>query len=160
ANPFQPFLEILGYSIADPLDRQKYTAQFSRLFDRFDPAIYARYAVDEPLADAPSDRRVLLQIGLGDSSVPNVAAFLDARILNASYPAPSACEVPGLMPYDATMNGRTGMTLFDFGVDTSFELDRRPPLMPNDVHEGVRKLASCKKQLDLFLRPGGTIVHP
>jgi hypothetical protein len=158
ANPFQPFLEIMSYSIVDPLDRQKFTAQLARYFDRIDPAIYARYVLDEPPPGAPTDRRVLMQIGLRDTSVPTVAAFLQARILGAAYTTPSAIEVWGLAPFDGSQ--RAAITFFDFGVDTSFELDRKPPLMETPVHEGVRRLASCQKQLDLFLRSTGMIVNP
>jgi hypothetical protein len=131
---------------------------FSRQFDRIDPAIYARYVLDEPPPGAPTDRRVLLQIGLGDTSVPNIAAYLHARILSAGVTMPSGVDVWGLSPFDGTQ--RAAITFYDFGVDTSFERDREPPLMETQVHEGVRRLASCQKQLEAFLKAGGIVVHP
>jgi hypothetical protein len=126
---------------------QTYLAMLARGFDRIDPAAYA------PLVKS----KVLMQIGLGDAQVPNVASFLHARALGVKQILPTPRPIPLL---DTTMGGDDGpaLELFDFGIDTS--PSAMPyPLAPNGVHEGVRVDTPALRQMDLFLRPGGIIQH-
>lgn len=157
AKPFAPFLALMNYSMSDPLLQQKFTATTQRHFDRIDAGIYARMVLDEPLAGSDPDRRVLLQLGLGDTSVPWIAGYLYARILRAGLTQPSAAAVWGLDPYG---DQRAAVTVFDLGVDTSFGLLRQPPMFDTPVHDRVRRLDSALRQMDTFLRPNGAVIHP
>lgn len=159
ARPFLPFYTLLEYPLPDPLDRQKFAATLQRHFDRFDPASYAPLVLKEKLPDSPPDRQILLQIGLGDTEVPNIAAFLHARLLGIGITSPSPLEVFGLRPHPGGQSG-SALTLFDFGLDTSFSRRADPNIGENEAHEGVRLLDSAMIQLDAFFRRGGTIRHP
>jgi hypothetical protein len=158
AKPFLPFLEVMSYALADPLARQKYTASMQRGFDRIDPAIYARWALADALPGTVGDRRVLLQIGIGDVEVPNVGAFLHARVLGAGLTMPSPSSVWGV---DAFTDQRAALTLFDFGIDAAAVYrDPMPQQRFNEVHLGVRLLEATHAQLDAFFRPDGQVTHP
>jgi pimeloyl-ACP methyl ester carboxylesterase len=76
ARPFEGFLSLLELSIKDPLTQQAYLATLQRHFDRFDPATWAVHVLADPLPGSPDDRRVVLQVGLGDSAVPNLGSNL------------------------------------------------------------------------------------
>jgi len=75
---------------------QSYVAMMQRALDGIDPISYAPYVLASPLPGSPADRRVLLQIGLGDPAVPNVASFLHARALGIPLATPSPAPVFGL----------------------------------------------------------------
>ena len=156
ARPFNPFLEFLGYSIADPLRQQAWVATLQRHFDPIDPAIWARYILEAPLPGSAPDRRVLLQVGVGDAEVPTISGFLHARLLGAGLTTPSAAEVFGLEPHQSQ---RAALTVFDLGTSNIFTAERRPPLFPNRVHEGVRRLQTAQRQMDRFFG-SGVLEHP
>ncbi len=144
---FGAFALVAGTVYTDPLVLQTYLASLARGFDAIDPAVYA------PLVKS----KVLLQIGLGDAQVPNVASFLHARALGVKQLLPTPKPIPLL---DTTPGGddTPSLELYDFGVDTSPSV-MPYPLAPNQVHEGVRVDAPALRQMDLFLRPGGIIQH-
>jgi hypothetical protein len=150
SSNFGPFSIVLDVTFKDALMVQAYIAMFQRALDRIDPVTYA------PLVGTP-ERRVLLQIGLGDAQVPNAGSFLHARALGVKQTMPAPQNVFGLEP--ATDPTASALTLFDFGIDTS-AYATPSPLPENAVHEGVRVNAKALRQMAEFLRPGGTIVHP
>ena len=77
----------------DPLDRRRFESMLQPYFDRIDGAFWSRYVLREPLpGNAP--RRILMQTGLGDPEVPNLAAFLHARA--AGPQATAAQRAPGV----------------------------------------------------------------
>lgn len=157
AKPFEPFLELMSFAMSDPLERLTFVATLQRHLDRIDPAVYAPYVLDAPFEDSPADRRILLQVGLGDTSVPDFTGFLHARLLGARLLTPSPIDVYGLEPLETGARG--GLEVFDFGVDTSFEASHAPPPSKNEVHEGIRRLDAAIRQMDAFFRPGGEIVR-
>ncbi|MBX3208116.1 MAG: hypothetical protein KF764_23925 [Labilithrix sp.] len=149
---FGPFSIVLDVTFKDELMVQAYVAMFQRPLDRIDPVTYA------PLVGEAPERRVLLQVGLGDAQVPNAGSWLHARALGATLTTPSPAAVFGLEEA-AAPTGTSALTLFDFGIDTS-GYAAPSPLGQNGVHEGVRVNAGALRQMDKFLRPGGAVVHP
>ena len=149
---FGPFSIVLDVTFKDELMVQAYVAMFQRPLDRIDPITYA------PLVHAAPERRVLLQVGLGDAQVPNAGSYLHARALGVKLLTPSPANVFGLESV-AAADGASALTLFDFGIDTS-GYATPSPLGQNEVHEGVRVNAGALRQMDEFLRPDGTISHP
>ena len=147
---FGPFSIVLDVTFKDELLVQAYISTFQRALDRIDPVTYA------PLVATP-ERRVLLQIGLGDAQVPNAGSYLHARALGIKQTLPAPANVFGLEP--AVDPTASALTLFDFGIDTS-GYARPSPLPQNGVHEGVRVNAAALRQMDAFLRPGGAVIHP
>lgn len=159
AKPFQPFLDVISQSVPDPLDRQKFTAMLQTSFDRIDPITYAPRVLRDFYPGAPSERRVLAQLGLGDAQVPNVASHVHARALGLTLLKPAPREIPALPSSEGPLNG-SGLVEFNFNVAEPLPgTVATPPKDDNAVHEGVRRLARGREQVDRFLRPDGVIVH-
>lgn len=155
ARPFLTFLELFEFSVGDPLTMQKIVATLQRPFDRIDPATYARWIREEPLPGSPPDRKVLLQIGAGDTQVPHLAALLHGRTLGAGRTGQEGRVLYGLPIHDEQ---RAALTLYDFGVDESFTGLAVPPDHGNIVHDGIRQLdAAIEQMAELFER--GRLVH-
>lgn len=154
---FGPLSLILSLTFPDPLLVQCFLGMFARPLDRIDPASYAPHVVLAPLPGSASDRRVLLQIGLGDAGVPNVGSFFHARALGARMTMPSPLSVFGIEPGDASSTA--ALTLFDYGIDTS-PSGIGQPLSPNVVHDNLRLNPRALEQAKAFLAPNGVVTHP
>ncbi|HEU5058685.1 MAG TPA: hypothetical protein VFU21_19260 [Kofleriaceae bacterium] len=159
ARPFDAFLLIISGILDDFADHQLFAASLQIAFDRFDPASYAAYLSTEPLPGTPAGRGPLLQMGIGDASVPNLGTLLHARLLGAGYTAPSPLEPFALDALDGATSG-PALTIFDLGVDpAAIYADAVPPAEDNPVHEGVRVEPTSIAQLRAFFTDG-TIAHP
>ena len=155
---FGPFGILLGVELPDRLVAQSFAAMMQRPLDRIDPISYAPFVLASPLpGNAVPDRRVLMQIGIGDPAVPNLASFLHARALGIAQAMPAPVSVFGLAPaLDA--DAPSSLTVFDLHVDTTGYADGKP-ISPNIVHEGVRVNPAALRQIGAFMKPGGAIVH-
>lgn len=162
ALPFGRFLALLNLRLPDPLEQQKLHAQFQPSFDRFDPARYAPF-LNAPISSGPPDERgellVLMQYGVGDTSVPNFATQLHARLLGVPVLRPSEVEPWVLESIDASELGSRALTIYDFGVDDSFYAQAIPPEESNPVHEAVRRSPEAVSQTAAVVTDGA-IVHP
>ncbi|MBI3184439.1 MAG: hypothetical protein HYZ28_20075 [Myxococcales bacterium] len=159
ARPFVDLVSILEKGNKDPLEQQKFAATLQVHLDRIDPGFWASRVLAEPLPGSPSDRRLLLQVGLGDTEVPNLGSFLHARLLGVPVLTPSPSQVYGLYEVPSPHQG-SAMELFDFGIDLDAAYRSAwPPESENPVHEGVRRLDAAIEQMDLFFRPEGRIVR-
>jgi hypothetical protein len=157
ARPFEGFMGLLELSIKDPLTQQAYLATLQRQFDRFDPATWAPHVLADKLPGSPADRRVVYQVGLGDSSVPNLGSALHARLLGLPVVTPSPVSVFGLPEVASPFDG-SALCLYDFKLDTA-ALYKEAQAQPSDngVHEGVRKLSPVLEQLDQFFSTGRVV---
>ena len=159
ATPFSAYLGLMKESIPDPLDQQKFIASLQRQFDRFDPATYADLLRGGTLPGAPSERRILMQIGLGDTEVPNLGSYLEARLAGLPLLQPSPVVPFGLTGQAAPVAG-SALALFDFGIDTTALYARPEPAAQDTVvHEGLRRRESALSQMDRFFTDG-VIVNP
>jgi hypothetical protein len=159
ATPFSSFLYFMGLGIPDPLEEQKYVATLQPQFDRFDPATYAPHLLQSPLPGAPSDRRVLLQNGLGDAEVPNLGTYLLARGVGAPLLTPSPAMPYGLTPMAGPISG-SAAALYDFGIDLqALNGQATPAAQNNRVHDALRGFAPALEQMRQFYADG-TIVSP
>lgn len=162
ARPFTRFLFLMDYSVPDALDQQKLHAHMQSQLDRVDPASFARFLLEDEVwegpSNAPAERRVLLQMGIGDTQVPNVGTELHARALGVPRVAGSAKEVFGLDEAAAPHEG-SGLFVYDFGVDPAFYESASPAELGNPVHEAVRRSPEALRQLDEFFA-SGTIINP
>lgn len=142
----------------DPLARRAFEATLQPYFDRIDGAFWARAVLTEPLpGNAP--RRVLMQTGLGDPEVPNLASFLHARLLGLKQLEPA---VPALWATETVAGPTTesAHVLFDLGVDLQAVYGlARPYPEGNAVHEGTRRLAPAIEQLGAFFGARDEIVN-
>ncbi len=149
--PFSLFVQIMRGPFPDSIDRYKFMATTAATFDRIDGLTYS----DLLLSD---DRQVLLQAGIGDASVPNLASYLHARTLGIELMTPSPVSVWGMTKATAPHAG-SALTIFDWGVDPNLYGPVYPP-PKNDVHQDVRRSPAAIIQMDAFFAPAGTIVHP
>ncbi|HUS65147.1 MAG TPA: hypothetical protein VMZ28_11415 [Kofleriaceae bacterium] len=159
AAPFSPFLTVISGILDDPLDHQLFAAEMQVAFDRFDPGSYARYLVAEPLEGTPEDRALLMQMGIGDLSVPNLGTFLHARLVGVPYTTPSPIEPYGLEAVEPPVEGGPALTIWDYGIDPDVYAQAQPAEEENPVHEGVRNEATAIEQLRAFYTTG-VVEHP
>ncbi|WP_342376322.1 hypothetical protein NVS55_34275 [Myxococcus stipitatus] len=157
AKPFAPFLQAIAQSVPDALDQQKFAAMTQTSFDRIDPLTYAPHVLTAPYTGGPSSRRVLVQYGLGDAQVPNVATELHARALGLTQQLPATWRVPELPTLEGAVDG-SALVQFDYGLPSPLPgTVATLPAEDNPVHERVRREAKGREQVDLFLRPGGKV---
>ena len=135
--------------IKDPLNRRRFESTLQPYFDRIDGAFWARYVLEQPLpGNAP--RRILMQTGLGDVEVPNVASFLHARLLGLKQLQPATPAVYGLEPV-ASPTTESAAALYDMGIDLRAVYGKAEPYPEgNAVHEGARTILPALKQLGAF----------
>lgn len=157
SRSFSAFLLILQGVLPDPLDQQKVVAMWQTGFDRIDPLTYAPHVLAAPLADAPPERRVLLQIGVGDAAVPNIAAHWHARALGVEHLQPAPRAIWGLEPATSPWSG-SAIAEYDFGIEPLPGVEAIVGA-DNEVHDGLRKLGAVNDQLDRFFASDGVIVH-
>ena len=159
ARPFAPFLAVIASQAPDTLDQQKVIALTQLWLDRIDPMTWAPRLFEAPLEGSPAERRVLMQLGLGDAQVPTLGHHAMARTLDLPLLTPSPRAVPGLRTVTGPQDG-SALVEFDFGI--AAPLPGTLNDLPTDetvAHEGVRRSESGMRQIDSFLRPGGLIEH-
>jgi hypothetical protein len=155
AQPFSLFLLLIGTVVSDPLDQQKLGAMLQTSFDRVESLTYAPRVRADTYPGSPSSRRILLQIGVGDPAVPNMAAHLHARALGLDQLAPAPRQLAAISPRPGPLD--SALVEFDFGISPWPDRIAIPPAKDNEVHEGVRRLGAAKQQIDLFFRPDGKV---
>jgi hypothetical protein len=101
---------------------------------------------------------VLYQIALNDAEVPNIASDAAGRTAGFELLTPTPHEVWDMDDAPATPYEGSAMIYWDCG-DPDVPLGNEPP-EDNSAHQCVRRTASFMTQLDTFLRPDGTVVHP
>ena len=153
SNPLGPFILLLQLTFPDPLDQQKFVATLQSHADRFEPSGFAGLLKDRP---AEEGQRVLMQVALGDTQVPNWNSFLNARLAGLPLIEPSPVEVFGLEAHSAPYTG-SGITAFDLGADTSFYVEATLPGEINDVHNELRLDPAALSQMKTFLQEGTII---
>lgn len=156
ALPFQPFLFVIGVAVPDALDQQKWAAMSQTVFDRIDPITYAPWVLRGGPEPRPEERRVLMHVGVGDASVPNLAAHFHARALGLDLVGDAARPLWGMEQLPTPHPG-SGLVEFDYGVDPLPDLIADFPEQANDVHESVRRNPASMDQLDGFFAPDSAI---
>jgi hypothetical protein len=157
AQPFALFLMFIGGVVPDPLEQQKLGAMMQTSFDRIESLTYAPHVRSDTYPDSPASRQILLQIGVGDPAVPNIAAHLHARALGLDQLAPAPRALAAIEPRPGPLD--SALVEFDFGISPwpdRFAIPT-PQDESNKVHDSVRRLEAAKQQIDLFFRPGGMV---
>jgi len=162
AVPFARFLFIMDISMPDLLDQQKLIATMQMYFDRIDPATFAPFVLDRELPFGPpgnaAGRRILLQAGIADTSVPSFTCALHARHLGVPITDSSPLRPFGLETVTEPHEG-SAVALFDLGVDDAFFAVSAPPDDETEVHEQLRRSDEAMTQMREFLHTG-TVVNP
>lgn len=157
SRAFAPFFLVIETSFPDVLDHQKFAALLQVAFDRIDPATYAPLVVTNPLPGSHPDRRVLVQIGLGDAQVPNLGSFLHTRLLGIGQLAPSNYPILGVPQVEGPQT--SAASVYDFGIDLEKVYATAAPAPENIVHEALRIAEPALVQMDRFFEDG-TVIHP
>ena len=125
--------------------------------DHIDGIAFRRFVFDAPLEGSPTNRRVVVHVGIGDTQVPNLATHLHARALGLKLLEPSPRTVAGFETVSSPYNG-SAMVEFDFDIE---EPNKIPVgfAVDNGVHGKVRRLPAAVQQLNQFFQPEGPIVH-
>jgi len=155
--PFAPLLGLIEDFAPDPLDTQKFAAQLQTALDRIDSVTYAPCMLSNTYPGSPAERRVLMEMAMGDSEVPNLATHLHARVLGLGLLEPAPVEIFGL-PLE-TAPAASALVAHDFGIDLSTVELARPPESSNGVHTEVSRLKATRLQIDAFFQPDGQIEH-
>ena len=144
---------ILQAGYTDPLERSLLMTMSAVLWDTAEPSTYTQHLVHDPLPNT-IPKRILMQIGVGDAQVPNLAGDLQARTMGIPYVTPSPLE-PWNLP-SASLPLDSGMVIFPIeGCSPQTPGTRKPE--ENNAHEGVRRLDEAMAQIDRFMRPDGRI---
>jgi hypothetical protein len=136
------------------MDQQKFIAMFQQPLDRIDGATWAQYLLTSELPGSPNPaRHVLLQMGLGDTEVPNLGTFMHARLLKIPVLQPTPMipymVTPQMSPVDSALE------IADYGINTA-ALYRVAdfPIMDTPVHEDLRTRTTTQQQLAHFWDTG------
>lgn len=157
SQAFIPLIVLIAISVPDPLEQQKLVAELQSSLDRVDNLSYAPHMLSNRYPASSPSLRIAMQTGLGDPAVPNLASFLQARVLGVDLLEPSPREVFGLTSVTSPAKSGSTITLFDFGVTPSDTAVA--PIDTNPVHEGVRRSQGSIDQIDAFFRPDGNLVQ-
>jgi hypothetical protein len=151
---FSQFEFPLNQHYTNEIERSLLYPLIQQLWDRAEPNGYLSHLVANPLPGAPA-KKILMQVGLYDSQVPNIGTQIQARSLGIPAVAPSVWplfEVPEMTaPFD-------GSAFVPYDVNAvPPPLTNTAPSPDNGVHEAIRRLDAAQNQIDAFLRPNGTV---
>jgi hypothetical protein len=157
---FTAFKIILDGAYPSSRDQQLLLAMLQSYWDYSDPISFTPYLVKSPLPGLDgkplAPRRFVMQEGIGDAQVSNIATRIWVRTAGVPYvgkavePPFGIEEVPG--PVEA------GYTQWDIGATPLPPTVNTPPSAGNDAHEGVRRLEKVIQQIDALLSPDGRVV--
>ena len=181
-NPIPEYAYPLYQSYPNEVERPLIFALMQTLWDRAEADGYALHMTTDPLPDTPA-HHVLMQGGLGDWQVAQVAAETEARTIGArthgpySDPGRDFDVRPGFglpriasYPYDgsAFMLWDTGPPRQEnggyVGTMPAPITNTIPPITPppadhqQDPHEIPRQTFRARQQKDAFLRIGGVVI--
>ena len=180
-DPTHPDLPEYAYplyqSYPNELEHPLIFSLIQTLWDRAEANGYALHMTSDPLPNTPA-HKVLMQAGLGDHQVAQVAAETEARTIGASTREPytdpgrdndvsPGFGLPriGSYPFDGS-----AFMLFDIGPPRQEDGEVRgtnPPPTTNtppsregqeDPHEFPRRSVDGRRQKDAFLRIGGVVI--
>lgn len=151
---FLPFQFLLNGWYQNQLERSLLYPLLQMPWDRAEPQGFLSHLVDDPLPGTPP-KKVLIQMGVNDSQVPNIGTEIQVRSLGIPAVAPSALPAFQIPERETPFDGSAYVPYDVNGAATP--LTNTPPPFENGVHEAVRRLRAAQDQIDAFLRPDGRI---
>jgi hypothetical protein len=160
SDDFNALKKLLNITYPSQRDQEVLLAVSQSYWDWSDPITFAPYSLRAPLAGLDGKpmaaRRILMQEGIRDAQVPNLATRVVVRTLGLPLLDPSVESVYGVDVKTAPLDA--AYTQWDIhGVDLSN--GNTPPTMDNVVHQNVRKLPAVIEQLRAFFRPDGQVTQ-
>ena len=157
ARPFLGFLGIIAAAVPDALEQQKFATLCQFVFDRIDPYTYSEFLLGNDLDGSRMNRQILMQMGVGDSEVPNLGSELHARAAGLQVLQPSPVATPPLMSIAEGSGADSAFAIYDFKVEPFPSVTPSPADALNGVHNDLRGLTASMRQLDAFFRPAGRV---
>lgn len=151
---FTPFQFVLNGFYGDQVERALLYPLLQMIWDRAEPNGYLSHLVENPLPGSEA-KKVLIQMGVNDSQVPNIGTEVQVRSLGIPAVAPSAVPAFQIPEMEAPFDGSAYVPYDVDGVASP--LTNTPPTVENGVHEAVRRLTAAQDQINAFLRPDGRV---
>ncbi len=155
---FNSLKKLLNITYPVQRDQEVLIALSQSYWDWVDPITFAPYTIKAPLpgpdGNPLSPRHLLMQEGINDAQVPNVATRVVVRTLGLPLMETPVQMVYGVDLMPAPLDA--AYTQWDIhGVDVSN--GNVPPPMDNGVHQNLRTLPALIAQLQAFFTPTGQI---
>lgn len=139
----------------DKITRSLIMVMLAQLWEHAEPSAFVGHILHDQFPNSPTNKQVLLQVGLNDAQVNTLAADREARTMGLPLFTPSVIEVQQL---DATFTDTSpsGYVIYDVGAEM---IPDGATYADDDTsaHEGVRRDPRAQMQLDAFLQPGGVV---
>jgi hypothetical protein len=164
-NPEYNMLEqLFAPAYPNELDRIKLLSLSQFNWDFTDPITFAPHTIMNPLPNTPK-KQILIQAGINDSEVTNIATNILARTMGLTglqplpVPVYGITEEPGPLP-----SALTYWTNLSFNGQPCTYIPpstNQPPstdsTLTSCVHEAVRRLPQVIQQIGLFFTPSGQV---
>ena len=141
SGDWRTFDALMSSGYRDPFIRNLLLSTSSNLWDVAEPATYAPHLIHDPLPNTPA-KHILMQIGIGDSQVPNVGSALEARTIGIPDVTPSPWDPWGLDSTTAPpADGSTldsALVIYHIPGADMLPAGTRDPSADSPAHEGVR----------------------
>lgn len=156
-GPIKMFVDL---RYPDPLLQAQFLGLLQVRFDHTDGINLATMAFRAPLADAPRDRRLVLQEAIGDCQVPNLTTRMLARTFGARQLTPGAETVFGLT--GVTGLDASGAALAQYRLLTNLTRYTPPdtnviPTEDNGTHSDSVSQASAIAQVRTLMTTGAIV---
>jgi hypothetical protein len=138
----------------DSLDGQLLIALTQMQFDFSDPATVAPYVLNGPLRGVPA-KQLLMQMGVNDAQVPNIASEMIVRTSGIQTLSPPATTFYDMI--DAGPPLSSAQTIWDIhGMPVPPDTNQTPA-DDNQVHEAIRRIPQAEQQITTFFETGQVV---
>jgi len=141
-------------SYPDSLDGQLLLALAQMQFDFSDPATVAPYVLQAPLSGVPP-KQLIMQMGLHDAQVPNIASEMIVRTTGIQTLAPAATQFYGMTGAGAPLT--SAQTIWDVHGTPVPPDTNQTPADDNQVHEAIRRIPQAEQQIETFFSTGQVV---
>ena len=148
---FGDFFKIINQMYESPLERMfLIEGMLIQLWDSAESTGWAHDIKASP--EGTPDKRVLLQIAIGDALVTHIGGRAQGRSMGASLITPKTREVYGMQEAAPPFEG-SGYVEFDYSLPEP-PFDNKPPPEDTDPHECPRRSKAGQAQVVKFLNTG------
>jgi hypothetical protein len=141
-------------SYPDSLDGQLLLALAQMQFDYSDPATVAPHVLLAPLPGVPP-KQLVMQMGLDDAQVPNVATEMIARTTGIGLLSPAVTDVYGMTAKAGPLS--SALTTWDIHGTPVPPDTNQTPADDNQVHEAIRRIPQAEQQIETFYGTGQVV---
>lgn len=137
------------------VDQQVMLALIMSLWDKSEPSGFVHRVLSNPLPNTPT-KKVLHQVAVNDSQVPNLSSDIMGRTMGMPILTPTSKGVWGMPEVTGADEVTSALVYFDLDRDLGSE-GNVPPPDGNGAHGDQRYIDAARQQLDAFFHPDGVI---